>query len=275
MEEVITMMTMDNGVETKRWEDFGLIVVMDHVNPSQADFDYSTLHIPGLSGVLDYGTEIKEKNGITVPLNGLLKSELETTAMLNSINKFFFDEYKQPRSIKTIFDYEPNKYVWLKIASNFSLSRKTVVREFSIPFVQHDDNKYSIAEADDIRWGSEVIDFTADYLLGNTGTGADHRTITGNTTLNPFLESLALQPYFEINGTGTDVKITCGAYVLNVGSFTNQQLEIDTENDVMYVNGVESSFGLGNFYFVPGLPVQITGRNMNFELTVHYRDIYM
>lgn len=269
------MMTMDNGIETKRWEDFGLIVVMDHVNPSQADFDYSTLHIPGLSGVLDYGTEIKEKSGITVPLNGLKKSEIEITGTLNAINKFFFDEFKQPRFIKTVFDYEPNKYVWLKIASNFSLSRKTVIREFSIHFVQHDDNKYSIAEADEIVWGSTEIDFTADYLLGNTGSGASKKKITGNTTINPFLEGLALQPYIEMNGTGTDIKITCGSYVLNVGNFANQTIGIDTENDVKYVDGVESSFGMGDFYFVPGLPVQITGRNMNFELTVHYRDIYM
>lgn len=269
------MMTMDNGVEIKRWEDFGLIVVMDHVNPSQAKFEYKTLHVPGLPGMLDYGAEINSRDGISIPLNGLLKSEMETTKMMNQINRFLFDEFKQPRFIKTIFDYDPNKYVWLKVAANFSLDRKTVIREFSIPFVQFDDNKYSVAEANDILWGSTAIDFQADYLLGNTGSGADKQKITGNITLNPFLEGLALQPYFEINGSGTDVKIACGTYILSVGNFTNKRLGIDTENDVMYVNGVESDFGLGDFYFVPGLPVKITGRNMNFELTVHYRDIYM
>lgn len=269
------MMTMDNGVETKRWEDFGLIVVMDHVYPNQSNFDYKILHVPGLPGALEYGVEINEKSGIKIPLNGLNKSEVDTTKMMSDINRFFFDEFKQPRFVKAIFDYDPNKYVWLKVASSFALDRKSVIREFSIPFTQFDDNKYSVAEANDITWGSAEIDFQADYLLGNSGSGADNQRITGNTTINPFLEGLALQPYFEINGSGMNVKITCGTYVLNVGTFSNQTLGIDTENDVMYVNGAESDFGLGDFYFVPGLPVQITGRNMNFELTVHYRDIYM
>lgn len=269
------MMTMDNGVEVKRWEDMGLRPLYDHANPAQADFSYKTIHVPGLSGVLDYGAETKDKSGFNIPVYGRVSDEMGTTEIIRQINAFFFDEFKQPRYIKTTFDYEPNKYVWLKVAKSFVPDRATLLKKFTIPFVQYDDNKYSVAEANDITWGSTDIDFQADYFLGNTGSGADHQRITGNTTLNPFLEGLALQPYFEINGSGTDVKITCGSYVLNVGSFSNKALEIDTENDVMYVGGVESDFGLGDFYFVPGLPVKITGRNMNFELTVHYRDIYM
>lgn len=269
------MMTMNNGIEIKRWEDFGLKPLAGHENPAQADFDHITMHIPGLSGSLDFGAEVKSKKGLAIPLNIFIHSEYENTKVINNLNQFFFDEFKQPRFIKTIFDYEPNKYIWLKIAESFVPNRQTILRKFTIPFVQHDDNKYSVAEANDITWGSTDIDFQADYLLGNSGSGADHQRVTGNTTLNPFLEGLALQPYFEINGSGSDVKITSGTYVLSIGNFTNKSLEVDTENDVLYVNGVESDFGLGDFYFVPGLPVQITGRNMNFELTVHYRDIYM
>lgn len=269
------MMTMNNGIEIKRWEDFGLKPLSGHENPVQADFDHITMHIPGVSGLLDFGAEVKSKKNIAIPLNIFICSEYENTKIINDLNQFFFDEFKQPRFIKTIFDYEPSKYIWLKIAESFIPNRQTILRKFTIPFVQFDDNKYSIAEADEIVWGSTEIDFTADYLLGNTGSGASKKKITGNTTINPFLEGLALQPYIEMNGTGMDVKITCGSYVLNVGNFTNQTIGIDTENDVKYVNGVESSFGMGDFYFVPGLPVQITGRNMNFELTVHYRDIYM
>lgn len=269
------MMTMDNGIEIKRWEDFGLFVEMNHKNPSQPQFSHRTLHIPGTSGLLDFGAEIESRSGIEIPLNGLIKTEEDTSVTLNMINKFFFDEFKQPRFIKTIYDYEPSKYVWLKVESNFHLDRSTIVRKFSIPFVQHDDNKYSVAEAKEIVWGSQKIDFKADYFLGNTGSGADKRKITANTTLNPFLEGLALQPYFEINGTATNLKISCAGRTLNIGTFSNKKIEVDTENDVIYENGVESDFGLGEFYFAPGQSVSITGSNMNFEMTVHYRDIYM
>lgn len=269
------MMTMDNGLEICRWEDLGLRPLYDHNNPTQASFSHKSLHIPGRSGALDFGAEIEAKTGIEVPVYALVKNELETTQIINKFNRFFFDEFKQPRFIKVIFDYDPNKYVWFKVADNFVPNRAKLLKKFSVPFIQHDDNKYSIAEAKEIVWGSQKIDFKADYFLGNTGSGADKRKITANTTLNPFLEGLALQPYFEINGTATNLKISCAGRTLNIGTFSNKKIEVDTENDLIYENGVESDFGLGEFYFAPGQSVSITGSNMNFEMTVHYRDIYM
>nr|DAY95573.1 MAG TPA: tail protein [Caudoviricetes sp.] len=269
------MMTMNNGLKTQRWEDLGLRPLYDHNNPTQTSFNHKSLHIPGRSGALDFGAEIDAKTGISIPVYALVKNEIETTQIINRFNQFFFDEFKQPRFIKTIFDYEPNKYVWLKLADNFSPNRAKLLKKFLVPFIQHDDNKYSIAEAKDIVWGSQEIDFEADYFLGNTGSGANKSKITSNTTLNPFLEGLALQPFFEINGSATNLNISCSGRVLNVGTFKNKKIEIDTENDVIYENGMESDFGLGEFYFVPRQTVSFTGSNMNFELTVHYRDIYM
>lgn len=269
------MMTMDNGMEVRRWEDFGLRPLLDHANPAQATFNHNTLHIPGLSGVLDFGAEMEAKAGYSIPVNRLVRTDAEITKTINELNRFFFDEFKQPRFIKTIFDYEPNKYVWLKIAQNFTPNRATLLKKMEIPFVQHDDNKYSIAEANEIVWGNQEVDFLADYTLGNTGSGADNLRITSNKTISPFIEGLALNPYFEINGSGTNVKISSAGRVLTIGTFSNSKIEVDTENYVVYVNGIEKDFNLTEFYFVPGQSVSITGTSMNFNITFHYRDIYM
>lgn len=268
------MMTMNNGVVTKRWEDFSLRVLAEHDNPAQAEFSHKSMHIAGLSGLLDFGSEVEGKS-FEINLNQLVRQELDLSQTINALNQFFFDEFKQPRFIKIIFDYEPNKYIWAKVSESFTPNRSTLQKKLTIPFIQFDDNKYSITEADEIVWGSTEIDFQADYLLGNTGPGASDMQITSNKTINPFLEGLALMPFIVLDGSGTNVKITCANRILTVGSFTNKKIEIDTENYIAYSNGVETTIDLNEFYFVPGQPVAITGTNMNFKLTVHYRDIYM
>lgn len=266
---------MDNGIEIKKWEDFGFRPLKDHSNPSQPIINHTYMHIPGRSGAYDFGTEIEQRDGIAIPLHKLIEEESEINGAVNQLNRFFFDEFKQPRSVKVIFDYESNKYVWLKIQSSFTINRATILSKIEVPFVQFDDNKYSIVEADEITWGSEEITFEADYSLGHTGTGAQERQITSNTTLNPFIEGLAITPFIVLKGTGTNVRIICDERTIDVGTFSNQTIEIDTGNFVVYKNGIESEFDLDEFYFVPNKSVSVTGTNMNFTLTFHYRDIYM
>ena len=268
------MMTMNNGLETRRWEDFNLKTLTEHSNPAQAEFSHKSMHIAGLPGLLDFGSEIEGKS-FEINLNQLVRQELDLAQTINALNQFFFDEYKQPRFIKIIFDYDPNKYIWAKVAESFTPNRATLLKKLTVPFIQFDANKYSVVVADEIVWGSQQIDFQADYKLGHTGSGARDTQITSNTTIRPFLEGLALMPFIVLNGSGTNVKITCANRELNIGTFVGKEIEIDTENYVTYTNGVESNIDLNEFYFVPNEPVSITGTNMNFKLTVHYRDIYM
>lgn len=259
----------------KTWSDFGLKTLKDHANPSQPSYSHLKKHIPGLPGVLYFGSEVQGREGIQVSFKKLTKEEWEINHTVNEINRFLFDEFKQPRLLKTVFDYEPNKYVWLQVENSFTIDRHSILNGFTITFVQFDDNKYSIEEANDVVWGSETIDFLADYTLGNSGSDAKERQITGNTTLNPFLEGLALRPFFEINGIGTNVRITCAGQSIEVGSFTNANVQIDVENFIAYFNGAERQITFGDFYLIPNQTVQITGTNMNFKLTLHYRDIYL
>lgn len=269
------MMTMDNGTETKRWEDFGVRPLRDHANPSLPRMEHKTLRIPGQSGRLGFGTEIDGREGIQIPLKKVVKEEGEINRSINAMNRFFFDAFKQPRFIKVVFDYEPSRYVWLQVADTFTIDRATMNKSLAMPFVQFDDGKYSIAEADEITWGSEEITFEADYSLGNTGTDATERLITSNTTLNPYIEGLAVHPFIVLNGSGTNVRITSNGEAIEVGNLSNQTIEIDTENAIAYRNGQEVMLNMGDFYLVPSQSVQVTGTNLNVRLTLHYRDEYL
>ena len=267
-------MTMDNGIEVKTWEDFGFKPIMDHDNPSQSDFSFKTMHVAGLNGTLDFGAEIEGKTGIEINLHKF-GQESALSRSIDEVNRFFFDEFKQPRYIKTIFDYDSSRYVWLKIAESFTPNRKSLSKELKVSFVQFDDKKYSVHEAENIVWGSQVIDFRDNYTLGNTGAGAKDLQVTTNTTLRPHIDGLALMPYIVLQGTGTDVRFVCAGKTIIVGTFSSATIEIDTENYIVYRNGVEVVYDLDEFYFVPGQPVLIQGENMNFKLTFHYRDVYI
>lgn len=186
-----------------------------------------------------------------------------------------FDEFKQPRELKVIWDYDPFKYVWLRVASGFTIDRSTFMNGFSIPFLQLDDNRYSVEEVNDIKWGSVSIDFRADYRLGHEGSGAVDLPVTGSTNFLPTLDGYAVQPYIVLEGSSGSFTIRTGTSYISHSGFSGK-FEIDTENFIAYQNGVETLLQrIDEFYLVPNQRVYVSGKNPNFKITMHYRWKYI
>ena len=140
-----------------------------------------------------------------------------------------------------------------------------------------DPYAYSTVTADEVVWGSEVITFERYYLLGMGGTGGGH-TITSPQTVPVHLTGEALRPVIEINGRANGLKISANGKSFSLPNFTNTQWEIDGESYVVKRNGVEDLSAMtGNFIelFNGDNDVSIAGTNMNFELTIKYRDKYV
>lgn len=270
-----SMMTMDNGIYTKTWEDFGLRPLKDHEHASQSDYNSLTLKIPGQSERLYFGSEIEGKPPIIISFRKLVGEEYEITQIIDKINLFLFDEFKQPRELKVIFDYDSSKYVWLRVANGFTIDRSSFLNGFSIPFIQHDDNRYAVEEVNDVKWGSTLIDFRASYKLGHEGSGAVDLPVTGSTNFIPTLDGYAVQPYIILDGSSGNFTIRTGSsYITHTGF--NGKLEIDTENYIAYLNNVETMLQrFDDFYLVPNQRVYISGTNMKFKVTMHYRWKYI
>ncbi|MHC5227582.1 phage tail domain-containing protein [Enterococcus sp. LJL99] len=271
----MSMMSMDNGLVKKTWEDFGLRPLKDHENPSQSDYKALTLKIPGQSQNLYFGSEIQGKPQIVINFKKMVKEEYEINEIVDRVNLFLFDEFKQPRFLKVIFDYDPFKYVWLQVANGFTIDRSSIMNGFSIPFMQNDDNRYSVEEVNDVKWGSVVIDFRANYKLGHEGSGAVDLPVIGTTSFYPTLDGYAVQPFIILQGKADTISITSGASVIRHSSF-NGKLEIDTENYIAYVNGTETMLErFDEFYLVPNQRVYITGTGLDLKATMHYRWKYI
>lgn len=231
-----------------------------------------TVKIPGKKGLYDFGNEVgsfSEKFPVIV----LAKTEVERSYKIRAFKQFILDEFGYPRIIKIQKSLEPDVYYWGKIAVAPVPKLYSTAATFILEIVSLDGMKYSNVSADEILWGSKKISFQAGYRLGNTGTGANALKIVSNTSINSFVEGSAVKPEITIIGAGTNVKITCGNRVISIGTFSNQTIKIDTEMFVAYFNGSEKIIEMDDFYIMPNQKIVVTGTNMNFSLTIKYRDV--
>ena len=121
-----------------------------------------------------------------------------------------------------------------------------------------DPYKYTRSDATSVMWGSPTITFQANYLMGNTGSGAFDFPILieggaywGSTMITfqnraytmgdlgkevrpieiyPTVEGLKVKPTIILTGTGRGVWIKTRNDTINLGDFDRSEIIIDTEN---------------------------------------------
>ncbi|MGV3085035.1 phage tail domain-containing protein [Enterococcus dispar] len=250
--------------------DFGMMNYKGNEQDMFGSISNRTEKIPGRKGLLDFGDEVgsfKEKFPILVKA----KNPVERSYQLRAFKKFILDEYGYPRTMKIHKSTEPDVYYWGKASIVPVPELYSNAGSFTLEIINLDGVKYSVTESDEIIWGSEKINFLFNIELGHTGLGASGEQITLNTTVYPSILGDAVQPYFVLNGSGSNIVISCDGKNINVGTFTGN-LEIDTANFYAEINGVEKAMKMDKFYLVRGKPLSITGTNMNFKFTNHFRD---
>src|SRR5690625_2001270 len=110
------MLTMD---DTVRFEDLNFIPLVDHTNPATPKLQQNTISIPGRIGLWDYGAEFRDRT-FSIPLAIVGEYREIQQLDINRLVAFFIDERGRPREVKIVFDYEPDKFYLVKLASDFS-----------------------------------------------------------------------------------------------------------------------------------------------------------
>ena len=261
------VLTFDDNVTLK---DFGMKCVGQLTQPFTGSISSRNEQISNRKGLLDFGNEIGaiiEKYEIAV----FAKSPVERSYQIRRFKQFLLDEYGYPRFIKVHNDFEPDVYFWAKMTTAPIPTLYTNSGTFTLEVINSDGIKYSVAEADEILWGSTIIDFRSNYTLGHVGSGAINKQINNNTTFTPTILGTAVHPFFILQGSGSNVKITCDGKTIEIGNFSGK-LEIDTAERIAYLNGNEKIIRMDKFLLVKNKPVSVTGSNMNFTLSNYYRD---
>lgn len=166
-----------------------------------------------------------------------------------------------------------------------------------------DPYKYTKSDATSVMWGSEIITFQANYLLGNTGSGAvlmpiifeggaywgsdiitwQHQGyLMGDTgkeaqpfEIYPTVEGLKVKPKIEIAGMGRGVKIRTRSDTIDLGDFDNSTIVIDTQTFNITKNGKPMIRPMNDFYIYPKEPLYVSGKDGNFKLTIKYSNRYL
>lgn len=256
--------------DTYTLADFGMANGKGNEMPLLGAITSRTEKVPSRKGLLDFGNEIGSMTD-KYPVEVLEQDRIERSYCMRAFKNFITDEYGYPRTIKVHNSDEPDVYIFAKLTTAPIPKRLNSSASFDLVITNLDGVKYAITEANDILWGSDVVDFQSSLPLGHTGSGANELQITGNTTVAPTIVGTAVFPYLILDGTGTNVMIESNGKKIQVGTFSGK-LEIDCANYIAYLNGVEKSIRMDRFQLVRNETIKVTGSAMNFSFTNHYRD---
>ncbi|GGD03727.1 distal tail protein Dit [Enterococcus wangshanyuanii] len=166
-----------------------------------------------------------------------------------------------------------------------------------------DPYKYTKSDATSVMWGSTVITFQANYLMGNTGSGAVNMPIVieggaywGSTMITfqnrsylmgddgkeskpievyPTVEGMKVKPTITIKGTGRGVWIKTRNDTVDLGDFDNSTIIVDTETFNITKNGKPMIRPMNDFYIYPNEPLYIQAKDSDFKLTIEYPNRYL
>lgn len=252
----------------------GYEILWQHSNQPQPNIEHTTTKIQGRPGLLSFGSQLGSRYfTMSVLLDDVNLRSFDN--LVDRINSFFFDEYSNTRVVKGYIEYE-GKYRYLEIESSATPEYRKSVNLLEIPFVSFDPYKYLPSMANNVKWGSRDINFTAKYQMGHRGSGAIDKLIVSNTSFKPSVGGFGVPPILDIQGSGKDVTIISNGKTIEVGSFTNASIRIDTSKYIGYLDGVEKLYRIPKDWMVSdGQDVNIIGVDMNFIFTLDFRDRFL
>jgi predicted phage tail component-like protein len=261
-------------VSQKRLSDFNLRALQAHVYPLVAEISHLTKKIPGIIGAYRFGQDTGIKKYV-IPVRMTENDEVLAMEQMNNLNMFLLDGSYQARSLKLIFDSEPDKYINAFLSGAVNVSRNFIQNSFDLTFIAVDPRKYSNVFNDDILWGNEIITFASTYLMGHENVLAE-TYINGSSTFNVSVIGMGLRPAIELSGSATNLVITANGKYITVGTFANAVWVIDCERYIAYKDGVETMLDMDKFELVQGLnAVQFSGSDIDLNISIRFRDKWL
>lgn len=174
-----------------------------------------------------------------------------------------------------IFDDVPGRYYLAKFNGRLGSQQFNTYGQFEYSMKCYDPYAYSIVTNDEVTWGSEVITFNDDYLMGHEG--GDVKTITANTSYNVVVSGTEpVQPIITISGTGTNVKVSAHGKEFTIGSLDGASWVIDCQKYLVKKNGALSSIEGEFLQLEPGdNEIAVNGSGMNFTMQTTFRDQFI
>lgn len=267
------MITLDDKY---RFEDFGFDCQPGYDDPLTPVFDRKTYSIPGVEGVIPFGTEVKEKP-FSYPLMIMERFHTEMQRKFEKFTDFFFDQYGNPRKVKMVRDYDPSKFYYVELAQQITPDRLPEDGKFVLPLVAYDPRAYSVVNSNDkITWGSK-IPFATPIIFGYKQSQYD--VTSPQTLVINNIGTLVVRPIIKITGTAQGLTLTINGKGFSFGDLNNETLLINAATYTVKKNNQNYLFKMtGNLERMELVPknnnIQIDGSNLNLKVAFDFRGKY-
>lgn len=265
-------------IDGKHISEYGLIVERGGDIDEFPETRDLTVPIPGRPGAYDFGAELGSKpfNFPMVFIDGLSTNDLQHKK--RDFLRVLLDSYGRPRTFKLQKEYEKGKYYLARYSGNLSIQRLVNYGQFVLPLMAYDPIAYSVSTNDQVIWGSELVTFEYDYVLGHTG-GGQIRRLTQPSTLYVFVDGDMVKPLIKLKGTGNDVSFEAnGKSFTLTGNLSNAEWEVNNDKRTVTRNGLNAYDRKdGKFIelFNGENELIISGSNLDIELQVIFQDRYI
>lgn len=263
-----------DGVDLR---ELGVRPLADHENPGIAPTRDISMTIPGRNGAYDYGASL---DVLFFNIQCVVPStdRREMQEIIRKVKAVLLDSAGQPKTVKLIFGYEPDKFYWVRYSGSFPVNRISPVHGLlSLPLVAHDVQAHSVSSNTNVAWGSEDITFgNTTYKMGHSGDGRMTFTAPGTTAVT--VAGDAVRPVLYVTGRGSNVQISIGGRTLILPNFTaGTRWVIDFGEYTVLRNNQLAIGEVGgpwmDMYLEPGMnDVTVTGTNLNMEVSFEFND---
>lgn len=140
---------MSLTIDGKHISELNLQLLRDHQNPAAPSTRDNVMTIPGMHGAYDFGASLGARE-FNLPVHLKLKNEYETlSSAIRKVMAVFIDPYGKPKTVKLIFDYEPDKYYMVRYSGNIPINRLFSMGKFELPLTAYDPHAYANSNAYD------------------------------------------------------------------------------------------------------------------------------
>ncbi|PEM49104.1 distal tail protein Dit [Bacillus wiedmannii] len=268
---------MSLTIAGKRLSQLNLALLPGYQHPASPPIRDYTVSIPGRPGAYYFGSDTDPLQ-FNLPL--IIKPQKDRYSLATAIRKMvavFIDPYGRPKTVKLIFDYEPDKYYLVRYSGSIPIDRYFSMGKFELPLIAYDPHAYSIIEStEEVMWGDD-IPFMSDILFG--GNDSSYVVTEPQNLSVKNAGTKVSRPVVEISGSATSLTLNMNGEVFSFGTFTDSTFVIDAEKYAVIKDGKNFLFQLkGNLEKLDLKPganvVQIGGSNLNINIAFKYRAKY-
>ena len=227
----------------KAAKDLNLIFEYESERPIAPNTRDSTMVIDGKAGAWDFGAE-RDVLSFNLQCGAIRKDRAALQQTVRALSAHLFDARGRPRTMKLTFEYEPEKWYYVRYSGSLPINRIVGVGEFTLPLTAFDPDAYAEANAYDETYQYDTgVQYDSGLIYPNTASfhwqyfrhmSSLYNYGNLNTGLRVFIEGAVSSPNLTHFQTGEKIAFNVTldkdeALIIDSDTFTAVKCTVESE----------------------------------------------